>query len=347
MFSADNTRSGARRRTVSVLLASSAVVLATALAPPAGDSAGFGRTAGRSVKIWTIHYSAHNGADRLAYVVLPAWYGPGKNPPLPLVISPHGRGANGRSNAKLWGDLPARGAFAVVNPDGMGHVLKDYSYGYAGQIDDLARMPRLVSRALPWLRVNRRRIFALGSSMGGQETLLLVARHPHLLAGAAAMDSVTDLARRYRQLPSLGCDRRCLQRFGKPFGVLLQATMRREVGGTPTVNPRAYMARSPLGMAQQIADSHVPLQIWWSREDRIVSDQAHQSGAMFRELRRLNPCARVSAYIGRWRHSVEMKAHSLLPVALAGFGLVPAPRSPLPRSVSHWSPAPCAAATPR
>ena len=34
--------------------------------------------------------------------------------------------------------------------------------------------------------------------MGGQETLLLVARHPHLLAGAAAFDPATDMARRYR-----------------------------------------------------------------------------------------------------------------------------------------------------
>ena len=38
--------------------------------------------------------------------------------------------------------------------------------------------------------------------MGGQETALLVARHPHA-AGAAAMDSVTDLSRRYYQLADL------------------------------------------------------------------------------------------------------------------------------------------------
>ncbi len=59
-------------------------------------------------------------------------------------------------------------------------------------------MPDFATKALPWLRIDRSRIYALGSSMGGQETLLLVARHPDLLAGAAAMDSVTDLARRYQ-----------------------------------------------------------------------------------------------------------------------------------------------------
>ena len=92
--------------------------------------------------------------------------------------------------------------------------------------------------------------------MGGQETLLLVARHPQLLAGAAAMDSVTNMARRYRQLPLI------------PGGIDLQSIMRREVGGTPTENPKAYAARSPLSLARKIAGSGVPLGIWWSLKDR-------------------------------------------------------------------------------
>ena len=113
--------------------------------------------------------------------------------------SPSSLGGLGGSNAKFWGNLPTVGGFAVVNPDGMGRQLRRFSYGYPGQIDDLARMPQIIARALPWLRIDRKRIYALGSSMGGQETLLLVARHPRLLAGAVAMDSVTDLTRRYEQ----------------------------------------------------------------------------------------------------------------------------------------------------
>src|SRR5215207_11215511 len=93
------------------------------------------------VRTWTIRYRSHSGADRLAYVVLPAWYGPENNPPLPAVISPHGRGATGLSNASFFGRLPAVGSFAVISPDGMGLRLKNFSYGAAGQIDDLARMP--------------------------------------------------------------------------------------------------------------------------------------------------------------------------------------------------------------
>lgn len=324
---------GARRRTLAALLLL-AVAAAAATASP-------GRSAAprQTVRVWTIHYTAHNGLDRLAYVVLPSWYGPRNHPALPVVISPHGRGATGRSNAAFWDNLPAVGVFAVINPDGMGRLLKNFSYGYAGQIDDLARMPELATKALPWLRFDPRRIYALGSSMGGQETLLLVARHPRLLAGAAAMDSVTDLSRRYDQLRSVPCNERCLQMWHEPYGAVLQSTMRREVGGTPKQSPRVYAARSGLSQARRIADSGVPLQIWWSTQDRIVSDQPHQSGSLFGKLRRLNRYAPVSQYVGRWQHSKEMRAKALLPIALIRFGLLPRGFKALPRSV-RYQPAP-------
>ena len=295
----------------------------------------FSTTAAPRVRIVTIHYVSHDGHDRLATIVLPAWYGPKDNPPLPLVISPHGRGGNGPGNAKYWGTMPATGRFAVINPDGMGRRMKAFSYGYVGQIDDLARMPEIAAHALPWLRIDRRRVYALGSSMGGQETLLLVARHPGLLAGAAAMDSVADLALRYRQLVDLGCDAKCMKRWGQPVGRVLQSNLRREVGGTPQQAPAAYAARSGLDLAPRIASSGVPLQIWWSRDDKIVTDQQTQSGAMFRALRRLDRCAPVSEYVGHWAHSHEMRASSLLRFALAGFGLISADPNRLPHSVTY------------
>jgi poly(3-hydroxybutyrate) depolymerase len=191
-----------RGRSRSRLLVLAALVSTAAFgtgpgAPPAAHSA----QPSKAINVWTIPYTAHNGAQRTTTVVLPAWYGPKNNPPLPVVLSPHGRGANGRSNAEFFGTLPGRWGFAVISPDGMGRRTRRFSYGYAGQLDDLARMPRIVTRMLPWVRFDRSRIYALGSSMGGQETALLVARHPGLLAGAAAMDSVTDLGRRFGQLP--------------------------------------------------------------------------------------------------------------------------------------------------
>ena len=83
----------------------------------------------------------------------------------------------------------------------------------------------------------------------------------------------------------------------------------------------------------------MPLQIWWSTRDRIVRDQKHQSAALFEELRRLDTCAPVSGYVGRWAHSKEMRASALLPIALSRFGLLPAKVKALPGSVRHM-PAP-------
>lgn len=319
-----------------------ALILVSLVALALGGTgvAAAGSAAPRSpVRTWTIHYTAHNGADRLAYVLLPRWYGPEENPPIPVIISPHGRNATGLSNTKYFGPLPAAGRFAVISPDGMGRRLPLKSYAFKGQVDDLARMPEIATEQLPWLRIDAERVFALGSSMGGHETLMLVARHPQLLAGAAAMDSVTDLPRRYRQLPDTACDAKCRRRWGKPYGLVLQAAMREEVGGSPTVQPTAYAARSPLAWARTIAFSDVPLQIWWSTEDAIVTDQQHQSGTLFRTLRQVNPDAPISAYIGRWEHSKEMKATQLLPVVLKGFGLLPGKGRELPSSV-HYVPVP-------
>ncbi len=264
------------------------------------------------VRLWPIHYVAHDGLRRRAFVVLPRWYGPHNHPPLPLVISPHGRGVRAISNVKLWGNLPAIGRFAVVNPEGQGRRLTLYSWGDPGEIADLARMPRIVKHALPWLRIAPHRVYAFGGSMGGQETLLLVARHPHLLAGAAAFDSPTNMALRYRAFEDLR------------YGLSLQELARLEIGGTPASAPLAYAIRSPLDWARQIAFSRVPLELWWSLRDRVVADQNDQSGALYRDIRRLNPDAPVVRFVGAWKHSAEMRATRRLPIALAYFGLLPA-----------------------
>src|SRR4051795_10651944 len=166
------------------------LMLALALLGGAALASPTARPAAR-VQTLTFSYTAHDGESRTAYVVLPAWYGPDRHPMIPLVISPHGRGVDGASNLRFWGDPPADGPFALVSPDGQGRRLPLYSWGYAGQIDDLARMPELARVAFPWLELNGR-TFAIGSSMGAQESLLLLARRDLGLAGVVAFDPVTD-----------------------------------------------------------------------------------------------------------------------------------------------------------
>jgi pimeloyl-ACP methyl ester carboxylesterase len=249
-----------------------------------------------ATRSWTIHYDATDGSRRSATVLAPASQ---SSEPIPLVISPHGRGATGAANAKRWGGLPGVGGFAVVSPDGLGPT----SYGAPAQIDDLARMPDRVSRALPWLQIDRKRIYAVGSSMGGQETLLLVARYPSLLAGAVAMDAVVDLARRYAAAPAL------------------RSALEAAVGGTPADASTAYAARSPLSLAAAIAASGVPLQVWWSDDDQIIRTQSADSRELL--VRLAGAC--VVGYAGTWAHSSDMKARTMLPAALAGLGLLKRP----------------------
>jgi poly(3-hydroxybutyrate) depolymerase len=261
------------------------------------------------VRQWSVRYRAHNGMPRPAIVLVPAQFGPGRpTPPLPLVISPHGRGVRAATNARLWGVLPAEGRFAVICPGGMGRRMPLHSWGYRRQIDDLARMASIAHATLPWLRIDARRVFAVGGSMGGQETLLLLGQHPRFLAGAAAFDSVTNFYRRYRD-------------FGiSPWTRRLQALARFEVGGTPRTNPTGYVLRSPTHWVRQIAASGVPLQLWWSLADEIVIDQAGQSGHFYNELRRLGPRGPLDAVTGFWPHSDEMPRQ--LPVALRWLGLL-------------------------
>jgi poly(3-hydroxybutyrate) depolymerase len=298
-------------------LATAFVVLLLGIVAPSSASPG------TSVHVWAVHYRAHDGADRRAFIVLPAWYGPKHDPPIPLVISPHGRGVSARANVALWGSLPARGSFAVISPDGQGRKLARYSWGSAGQISDLAKMPDIAHLTLPWLHVDTKRIYAVGGSMGGQETLLLLGKYPHLLAGAAALDAVTNLAVQYRSFPKLRCDRRCRQVWKGSMGRSLQTLARIEIGGGPANRPAAYAERSPITYARSIAFSCVPLELWWSTKDQIVTDQPRQSGALFTRLIQLNPDAPVAAFVGTWRHSAEMHWRTRLPAVVAWLGLLP------------------------
>jgi poly(3-hydroxybutyrate) depolymerase len=291
------------------LLTAGLFVLLTGVSVALSAGAGFHANGG-GVKVRTFAYRSHAGDERKAYLVLPAWYDERTHPAIPVVISPHGRGVDGAYNLRFWGDLPARGSFAVISPDGQGRRLPLYSWGYAGQIDDLARMPALARTAFPWLTLDLRRIFTLGDSMGGQEVLLLATRHDLRLAGVAAFDAATDMAARYRAF------------FVTPGEHALPALARAEIGGTPAQLPDAYRGRSPIYSVKAIARSGIPLQLWWSRRDRVVTDQRRESGRFYRRLRAAAPGAPVQAVIGYWQHAHEMHPATQLPAALACFGLV-------------------------
>ena len=253
-----------------------------------------------------VHYRAHDGVRRSALLLLPAGY---HGQRIPLVISPHGRGIGEEENGLVWGDLPGEGGFAVINPAGEGRRLHWFSWGAPGEIADLARMPQIARRY--GVNVDPRHVYAFGGSMGGQEALLLLGRHPRLLAGVAAFDPATDMARRYHDFAAL------------PHGRELQRLARAEIGGTPEQVPRAYALRSPDHFADAIADSHVPLQLFWSTHDRVIRDQMHETQALAVALRNDGDRSHVWDFRGDWQHTAEMEPAHSLPRALARFGLLP------------------------
>jgi pimeloyl-ACP methyl ester carboxylesterase len=295
-------------------------LVALALAVPVVAAAQrLSESASSATRAVRFFYRAHDGRLRPAWLLLPRDY---DGEPIPLVISPHGRGVTAVANARLWGDLPGEGQFAVVNPAGEGRRLHDYSWGDPGQIADLARMPQLVEEH--GVQVDPQRIYAIGGSMGGQETLLLVAQDPSLLAGAVAFDPGTDMARRYRDFASL------------KNAAELQALAREEIGGTPEQVPRAYRERSPDACLDAIAFSGVPLQIYWSMRDRVIADQTDEAALLAANIRRLNPVARLWDFQGEWSHTAEMEPNRRLPRALARFDLLPmADLPPLPGTVAR------------
>ncbi len=316
-------------RAVVAGLASAILAVVLAIAPePAGTAQPRSETVGQ-VRVWTIHYRAHTGASRKAFVALPASYGPKSSYEIPLIISPHGRGLGARANLRLFGGLPAQGLFAVISPEGTGRRLERYSWGSRGQVEDLARMPEIIRRTLPWLKIDRSRIYAFGGSMGGQEALLLLARHHRLLAGVAAFDAVTDFALQYRSFPEIPCNKRCRKTWKGSLGMSLRSLARHEVGGAPRKRMLAYALRSPITYTRTIAGSCVPLQLWWSTKDRVVANQQRQTGSFYKAIHAINPRAPVQMFVGAWKHSAEMHAKARLPGALALFELLP----PHPRSL--------------
>jgi poly(3-hydroxybutyrate) depolymerase len=262
-----------------------------------------------AVRTLTFMYRSSAGVPATAYLVLPSWYGPARHPAVPFVISPHGRGVSGKYNLRFWGAIAARGPFIVVSPDGHGRKLPFYSWGWRGQIDDLARMPELARAAFPWLRIAPNRVYAIGDSMGAQEVLLLAARHDLRLAGVAAFDPVSDMSARYRAWSVTAGEQQ------------LPALARIEFGGTPDGDPGAFAARSPIDYVGAIARSRIPIQLWWSRRDAVITDQGIQSDRFY--LRLLALGARVRRIVGDWAHGHAMHPQTQLPAALACFGLIP------------------------
>ncbi|HEY7604290.1 MAG TPA: alpha/beta hydrolase-fold protein [Gaiellaceae bacterium] len=321
-------------------------------------------------RAYTVPYLAWDDKTvREAVIVMPSGWGPNHHPrPLPLVISPHGRNNFGWTNAAhYWRELPADGPFVLVCPDGLSRAHSKatspidqpppdpslFTYGYRRWIDDLARMPKIVTATLPWLKIDLEKIYVLGSSMGGQEALLLAARYPKSLsggtgrlAGAAAFDSTCDLATQCaylstrpvahgadppgvaaRMIEEVNARPGNVQGFKKSASFFNQRLRRHmtigELLNKVPRNKALWNERSPLSYVDTLANLPFPLRIYWSSADTVVGNQGRdQSGKLYSAIKAENSRAKVKKITGTWLHSAEFVPGSQLSDALMAFGLI-------------------------
>ena len=299
------------RRGLPVSVAALAVCAGLGLLGPSAGSASWDQV---QVKVVTIHYKTHDGYRRAAYVVLPDWYGPGNNPPLPLIISPHGRGVSAEENVDRWGNLPTLGSVRSRESGGTGPQVQALLLGL--RRSDRGPRPDAADPSAARFRgceSNRRASTRSARAWAARRRLLLAARHPRLLAGAAAFDPVTDMARRYRDFARLPCNRGCLRKWGDPLGFGLRKLARDEIGGTRAAL-RARMraaARSPTRARSRARECRSSS---GGAGPTASSDRPDQSVPLARKLRRLNPDAPLHTVVGLVAalrgHAPVLHAHS-------------------------------------
>ena len=81
--------------------------------------------------------------------------------------------------------------------------------------------------------------------------------------------------------------------------------------------------RSPDHYDEAIAQSGVPLQLYWSSRDRIIRDQRLETNELAIAIDRDDEHERLWDFHGEWSHTAEMRWNRRLPRALARFGLLP------------------------
>ena len=290
-----------RRHCVAV---AAGVVLAAALTGPSAGPALAAKAAGPNQalpvgpnQVYAVPYFAWNGKPRTAVVVLPRDYLPGAaDEALPCIVEARGRNYSPASHARCWQDYPSTRGFIVICADSSGRRDPANSWGVAGQIDDLAELPAVIETSIPWVKIDRQRLYVVGPSMGGTETLMALALHPDVFAAAISVDGVADLAARYRE-------------FGLVDRLDDRRLMRAEVGGTPRQVPFKYTVRSPKTYARTLAFCGVPLAIWWSADDTLVIHQATtQTGKLYERIKALAPGSPVTQRIGTGHHSAMLLA---------------------------------------
>ena len=225
------------------------------------------------------------------------------------IFFPRAAENTGRVLPLLVAAHPAGGASTCADQmaqlSGQGVVTRAFSYGAPGQIADLAAAPRLIAGRLPGMKLDARRLYIVGSSMGGTEALLVGLRYPNAYRETVALSPVTDLGFRFNSLP--------LVRRGQ-----LEA----ECAGSPMVRGACYVERSPIALIGRRAVGSTILSVWYSTDDP-VSGAPQQVPRFVVSARRLMGPDQLRVRVGTGGHGALWDRADYRAAWLIDLGLVP------------------------
>ena len=217
--------------------------------------------------------------------------------PLPLLLAPHAitwtaaedyhGGLQGlmRKYHRGYYGLPDKYGVLIAMPHGHHHREALCSLAGPEQIADMAHLIDALDDH--GYRVDQRRVYACGLSMGAQEALVLAGKHPDRIAGVVAFNPIVDLAAWHEELAT-----------SEVPGIKEYDTARRianEVGGLPSEVPEAYAIRSALHFVREL--SQVPTLIVWSEQDLIVPRQVtHHTLPLYKAIKQLNVNSPIAEY---------------------------------------------------
>jgi predicted peptidase len=255
-----------------------------------------------------ITYVGIGGVERSAIIDVPSL---ASREPVPLILGTHPAGWTNAEDFHGgafdtvaphpgWHGLAEKHGVIIVSPQTYGENVPLLSLGYRPSMQDAVGAIDAV-RDLGY-RIDHDRIYACGLSMGGQETLLLIARNPGLFAAGFAFNPVIDVRAWYNDILSSPY---YAELNGDDPSLALDHLIQQELGGPADSQLSACAERSPQSYATQLTTT--PLMIYWSQLDDIVPHQAtRQTLALVEEIRRIDPNAPVAAFNHTWSHGYSL-----------------------------------------
>jgi len=223
---------------------------------------------------------------------------------LPLLVAAHPAGGASTCVDQM-ATLAGRFNFVLACLDGQGDSTRAFSYGAPGQIADLAAAPNLIAGRLPGMKLDARKLYLVGSSMGGTEALLVGLRYPGAYRETVALDPITDLGFRFNSLP-----------------LVRRSQLEAECAGPPALKGQCYVVRSPMAYLGKRALGSAVLNVWYSTADP-VSGAPQQVPKFLTAERPLMLPGQLVDRVGTWGHGALWDLADHRAAWLIDLGLVP------------------------